>query len=203
VIALSPPSLTTRVVTDRLVLRPPRTSDVPELRHVMRANETHLRPWEPAAAPGEDPTSLTAVANRVMRLRRDWKRGDSFALLLTMRGPGASEGGAIVGRVNLGGVLRGAFQNAHLGYWIDADHQRQGLMTEAVRGALAFAFGAAKLHRVQIAIMPRNVASLRVMEKLGVRREGLAPRYLRIAGAWEDHVIFAMTAEDWAALPNP
>jgi ribosomal-protein-alanine N-acetyltransferase len=202
VLALSPPSLTTRVVTERLVLRPPRASDVPELRHVMRANEAHLRPWEPATAPGEDPTSLTAVANRVMRLRRDWKRGDSFALLLTMRVPSASEGGAIVGRVNLGGVLRGAFQNAHLGYWIDAGHQRQGLMTEAVRGAFAFAFGAAKLHRVQIAIMPRNVASLRVMEKLGVRREGLAPRYLRIAGAWEEHVIFAITAEDWAALPG-
>jgi ribosomal-protein-alanine N-acetyltransferase len=50
--------------------------------------------------------------------------------------------------------------------------------------------------------MPRNVASLRVMEKLGVRREGLAPRYLRIAGAWEDHVIFAITAEDWAAWPG-
>jgi ribosomal-protein-alanine N-acetyltransferase len=193
------PSLTTRVVTERLVLRPPRTSDVPELRHLMRANEAHLRPWEPAAAPGDDPNSLTAVANRVMRLRRDWKRGDSFALLLTMRGASTSEGGAIVGRVNLGGVLRGAFQNAHVGYWIDAAHQRQGLMTEAVRGAFAFAFGAAKLHRVQIAIMPRNVASLRVMEKLGARREGLAPRYLRIAGAWEDHVIFAVTAEDWAS----
>jgi ribosomal-protein-alanine N-acetyltransferase len=75
-------------------------------------------------------------------------------------------------------------------------------MTEAVRGAFAFAFGAAKLHRVQIAIMPRNVASLRVMEKLGVRREGIAPRYLRIAGAWEDHVIFAVTAEDWASGPG-
>jgi [ribosomal protein S5]-alanine N-acetyltransferase len=195
VLAPTVPSLTTRVITARLVLRPPRPADVPELRRLMRANADHLRPWETAPTPGEDPASLTVVADRVARQRRDWKRGGSYALLVTLRTPGEP----IVGRVNLGGVLRGAFQNAYLGYWIDRDHQRRGLMTEAVGGALAFAFGAAGLHRVQIAIMPRNPASLRVMEKIGVRREGFAERYLRIADAWEDHVIFAITADEWAA----
>jgi len=195
VLALPSPSLTTRVVTPRLVLRPPRPADVPELRHLLRANIDHLRPWEPAATPGEDPASLTVVANRIARQRRAWKRSDSYALLLTLREPGEP----IVGRVTLGGVLRGAFQNAHLGYWVDREHQRRGLMTEAVQGAYAFAFGAAQLHRVQAAIMPRNAPSLRVMEKLGVRREGFAERYLEIAGTWEDHVLFAITAEEWRA----
>jgi ribosomal-protein-alanine N-acetyltransferase len=199
VLAPPPPSLTTRVVAERLVLRAPRTADVPELRHLLRANEAHLRPWEPAPAPGEDPTSLTAVANRVMRLRRDWKRGEAYALLMTLRRHGAIGSDRIIGRVNLAGILRGAFQNAYVGYWVDAEHQRQGFMTEAVRAAFGFAFETAKLHRVQIAIMPRNTASLRVMQKLGVRREGHAERYLCIAGVWEDHEIFAMTAEEWAA----
>ncbi len=194
-LAPTSPSLTTRVVTARLVLRPPRPADVPELRHLLRANVDHLRPWEPAPIPGEDPTSLTVLANRITRQRRDWKRDHSYALLVTLRAPGES----IIGRVTLGGVLRGAFQNAYLGYWIDREHQRQGLMTEAVGGALAFAFGVAGLHRVQIAIMPRNPGSLRVMEKIGVRREGLSERYLRIAGGWEDHVVFAITAEEWNA----
>jgi ribosomal-protein-alanine N-acetyltransferase len=194
VIAIASPSLTTRVVTDRLILRPPRASDVPELRRLHRANVDHLRPWEPAAQSGEDPTSLTAVTNRVTRQRRDWKRGDAFALLLTLR----ERGEPIVGRINLGGVLRGALESAYVGYWIDREHQGRGLVTEGVKGAFAFAFDAAKLHRVQIAIMPRNGASLRVMEKLGVRREGLAERYLQIAGRWEDHVIFAMTREEWS-----
>jgi ribosomal-protein-alanine N-acetyltransferase len=193
VIALDSPSLTTRIVTARLVLRPPRASDVPELRRLQRANAEHLRPWEPAGVAGEDPTSLTAVANRVSRQRRAWKRGDSYTLLVALR----ARGEPIVGRVNLGGVLRGAFQNAHVGYWIDREHQKQGLMTEAVLGAFAFAFGVAKLHRVQIAIMPRNAASLRVMEKVGARKEGFAERYLQIAGAWEDHVLFAVTREEW------
>jgi [ribosomal protein S5]-alanine N-acetyltransferase len=196
VIAIDSPSLTTRVVTDRLVLRPPRPSDVPELRRLLRANADHLRPWEPSPTPGEDPTSLTAVANRITRQRRDWKRGDSFALLLTLR----ERGEPIVGRINLGGVLHGAFQNAHVGYWIDREHQRRGLVSEGVIGAFAFAFGVAKLHRLQIAIMPANVASLRVMEKVGVRKEGFAERYLRIAGRWEDHVIFAVTIEDWERM---
>jgi ribosomal-protein-alanine N-acetyltransferase len=198
VIAIDSPSLSTRVVTPRLVLRPPRGSDVPELRRLLRANADHLRPWEPAATPGEDPTSLTAVTNRITRQRRDWKRGEAYTLLLTLRAPGDP----IIGRVNLGGILRGAFQNAYVGYWIDQENQGRGLMTEALKGALAFAFEAAKLHRVQIAIMPRNAASLRVVGKVGGRHEGLAARYLQIAGRWEDHLIFAITREDWEPMAN-
>jgi ribosomal-protein-alanine N-acetyltransferase len=193
--AVDTPSLSTRVLTARLVLRPPRPADVPELRQLLRANVDHLRPWEPTSSASEDPTSLTVVTNRVTRQRRDWKRGDSYTLLLTLR----ERGERIVGRVNLGGVLRGAFQNAYVGYWIDREHQGRGLMTEGLRGAISFAFEAAKLHRLQIAIMPRNAASLRVATKAGGRREGLAERYLQIAGEWEDHIIFAITREDWSA----
>ena len=189
------PSLTTRVVSDRLALRPPRPSDIPELRHLLRANADHLRPWSPLAAPGEDPTSLTGLSNLVTRHRRDWKRGDQYVLLVARRVPGEP----LVGRVALGGVMRGVFQNAYLGYWIDAAHQGHGLMTEAVGASLAFGFGEARLHRVQVAIMPRNAASLRVVEKVGFRKEGFAERYLCIAGKWEDHVIFAMTSEEWEA----
>jgi len=188
------PSLTTRIVTERLVLRPPRPSDIPELRHLLRANTEHLRPWSPLPPPGEDPASLTGLSSLVTRQRRDWKRGDQFVLLVARR----TAGEPLIGRVALGGIMRGVFQNAYLGYWIDVGHQRQGLMTEAVSAALSFGFGEARLHRVQVAIMPRNTASLRVAEKVGFRREGFAERYLCIAGSWEDHVIAAMTAEELA-----
>jgi ribosomal-protein-alanine N-acetyltransferase len=103
----------------------------------------------------------------------------------------------VIGRIALGGVLLGAFHNAYLGYWIDADHQGRGLTTEAVLAATAFAFTTVRLHRVQAAVMPNNAPSLRVLEKAGYRREGFAERYLCIAGKWEDHVLFAMTAEEW------
>jgi len=187
------PPLSTRVVTARLVLRPPRTSDVPELRRALRLNADHLRPWSVAPAQGEDPASLTSVSGTVLRNRRDWKAGRSFVLLLTPR----EREDRVIGRIALGGVLLGAFQSAYLGYWIDAEHQGQGLMTEAVRAATTFALRAARLHRVQAAVMQNNPGSQRVLEKAGYRREGVAQRYLCIAGTWEDHVLFAVTAEEW------
>ena len=187
------PPLTTRLETERLVLRPPRATDVPELRRALRANAAHLQPWSVAPGPGEDPASLTAVSQALLRHRREWKGGQGFVFLLVPR-HGEDR---VIGRVALGGVLRGAFQNAYLGYWIDAAHQGQGLMPEAVRAATTFAFSGAGLHRVQAAVMPSNTRSLRVLEKVGYRREGVARAYLSIAGAWEDHVLFAVTADEW------
>jgi [ribosomal protein S5]-alanine N-acetyltransferase len=189
------PPVTTRLVTERLILRPPGNTDVPELRRALRVNAVHLRPWSSAPAPGEDPTSITSVSKAIIRQRREWKRGQSFTFFITSRG----DDRRILGRIALGGVLLGAFRNAYLGYWIDLEHQGQGLTTEAVRAATGFAFATASLHRVQAAVMPRNAASQRVLAKVGYRQEGLAARYLCIAGVWEDHVLYAMTAEEWAA----
>jgi [ribosomal protein S5]-alanine N-acetyltransferase len=187
------PPLTTRIVTERLVLRPPRTTDVGELRRALRANSEHLRQWSVAPTPGDDPSSLASVSRMILRNRREWKRGQAFVLLVSAR----EDEDRIIGRIALGGVLLGAFQNAYLGYWIDVEHQGRGLMTEAVHATTTFAFRSAGLHRVQAAVMPRNVASQRVLEKVGYRREGLSLRYLCIAGQWEDHQIFAATVEEW------
>jgi ribosomal-protein-alanine N-acetyltransferase len=187
------PSLSTRIVTERLVLRPPRPNDVPEMRRALRSNAAHLRPWSVAPGPGEDPASLASVSRAVLQHRREWKRGQTFVLVIAPR----EDERRVVGRVALGGVLRGAFQNAYLGYWIDQQQQGRGLTTEAVCAATGFAFSAAGLHRIQAAVMPRNGASLRVLEKVGFRREGVAERYLCIAGQWEDHLLYAITAEEW------
>ena len=94
---------------------------------------------------------------------------------------------------------RGAWRNATLGYWVAAAAGGRGHGTDAARLICAFAFEHAGLHRVQPAVIPRNVRSIRVVEKAGFRREGRALRYLNIAGRWEDHEIFAMTLEDWEA----
>ncbi len=192
----APPPLTTRLTTERLVLRPPRTEDVAALRVVLRRNAAHLRPWSAAPAHGEDPSSLTSVSRAVLRYRKEWKQGQAFVLFLSLRGSERE----IIGRVALGGVQHGALLSAHLGYWIDAAHVGRGLMTEAVHEVTTFAFDSLGLHRVQAAVMPRNRASQRVLEKVGYRREGVALRYLCIAGVWEDHVLFAVTGEEWPSL---
>jgi ribosomal-protein-alanine N-acetyltransferase len=188
------PPVGTRLETPRLALRAARPSDVTEIRALLRRNGEHLRPWTPAPAPGEDPTSLTALSRTVLRHRGEWKRGEAFVFFVAKR----ERGEPLIGRVALFGVMRGVFQNAYLGYWIDKEHQGKGMTTEAVAAAVDFAMREAALHRVQAAVMPINAPSLRVLAKLGFRREGHAERYLCIAGKWEDHEIFATTNEEWA-----
>lgn len=105
-------------------------------------------------------------------------------------------GGAIVGRMTLSQVFRRAFQNCYLGYFVGEEHNGRGHATAAVRLAVGYAFGELGLHRVQANVMTSNPRSARVLEKAGFRREGLALRYLEIAGRWEDHDMYAVTVED-------
>lgn len=186
------PSLTTRLVTPRLVLRPPRTTDVTEIRRLLRANHEHLKPWNPAPPPGEDSSSITEVSKTVLRQRREWKLGRGFVFMVAER----ENPTAFIGKIALSGIMRGAMSGAYLGYWMSSDTQGRGYVTEALAAVLDFGFGPAGLHRVQAAIMPRNARSLRVIEKLGFRKEGYAERYLQIAGKWEDHEIYARTREE-------
>jgi ribosomal-protein-alanine N-acetyltransferase len=191
------PSLTTRLVTARLVLRPPRTGDVAEVRRLLRGNHDHLKAWNPAPPVGEDPSSITEVSKTVLRQRRDWKHGAGFVFMVAER----ERPERFIGKIALNGIMRGAMYGAYLGYWMAADHQGKGLVTEAIAAVLDFGFGPAGLHRIQAAIMPRNERSLRVIEKLAFRREGYAERYLQIAGKWEDHILFARTREEHVPPP--
>ncbi len=106
--------------------------------------------------------------------------------------------GTFIGEVNLNSIQRGPFQNAYVGYWVDEKCAGKSYTPEAVAVLLRYAFEQLDLHRVQISIIPRNAPSHRVVAKLGIRKEGTAERYLEINGAWEDHVRYAITSEEWA-----
>ena len=101
----------------------------------------------------------------------------------------------LVGQVTVTGITWGSARWAQVGYWIDQEYAGQGIIPVAVALVIDHCFGTVGLHRIEIAIRPENVASRRVVEKLGLRREGEAPRYLHINGDWRDHEIFAITAE--------
>lgn len=191
------PPLTTVLETDRLVLRPIRTNDIPELYKALRRNIDHLRPFSPQPAPEDRRVTLALASREVTRWRTLWRRGDSYAFFLFPKG--VRQHPPVVGRVTLGRVTRGAFMNAYLGYFIDKDEQGKGLSSEAVRAVVTFAFDVLGLHRVQAAIMPRNASSLRVAERCNFRKEGHALRYLQIAGSWENHDLFAITTEEWSS----
>jgi len=175
-------------------IRPTDPSDLDELLELRLANRDHTGPWEPSRDPG-----FYTRAGQGLELDLDaqaWAAGTAYAFAVL----DAGEGDRLAGRVALANVVRGAWQNATLGYWIDGSRGSRGHATRAVRLVLAFAFEHAGLHRVQPAIIPRNVRSSRVAEKAGFRREGRAERYLRINGVWEDHDIWALTAEEWRGL---
>jgi ribosomal-protein-alanine N-acetyltransferase len=104
--------------------------------------------------------------------------------------------GSVAGRLTLSGIVRGAFQSCSMGYWLSEDRTGRGLATEAVRSAVSFAFAELGLHRVQAETLPANDASQRVLMRVGFERYGLAPGYLKIAGRWQDHVMFQRLNED-------
>jgi ribosomal-protein-alanine N-acetyltransferase len=172
---------------DLVSIRPLTLDDAGALLDLRVRNNDFLAEWEPRR-PADWLTPKVQRAD--LRRSEDlWAadRGFHFAIV---------HDGSLVGRIALNEVVRGSFQNAYLGYWIDEASGGNGYATDAVRLILRFAFDEARLHRVQAAVMPRNAASIRVLEKAGFRREGIAARYLRIADAWEDHILFARTAED-------
>jgi ribosomal-protein-alanine N-acetyltransferase len=105
--------------------------------------------------------------------------------------------GVFAGEVSLGSVQRGPFQSAFVGYWVDEGHAGRGLVPEGVALLLRYGFEELRLHRLEAAIVPRNAPSRRVAEKLGLRDEGTALRFLQIRGTYEDHVRYAITAEEW------
>ncbi len=102
----------------------------------------------------------------------------------------------MVGQLTITGITWGSARWAQIGYWIDEGHAGRGIMPTAVAMACDHCFVSMGLHRIEIAIRPENVASLRIVEKLGFTQVGLAPRYLHINGRWHDHLLFGLTTEE-------
>lgn len=177
----------------RVALRPLRVNDWEQWREVRLRNRTWLEQWEPAPEPGapdaaQDREAFRARCGAIER-QRHFDTAYSFGMFLAS--------GAFLGEVSLGSIQRGAFQSAYLGYWIDEAHAGRGYTPEAVVILLRYGFEDLHIHRIQASIVPRNTASRRVADKVGLRDEGTAQRYLQIQGQWEDHTRYAMTAEEW------
>ena len=182
----------TTLIGRRVVLRPLVMGDFSAWRRVRQGNADWLTPWEPQRLPGQPDTSVDrdAFAIRCSARERERQLGTGY-------GFGIFVEGELAGEINLNAIHRGPFQNAYIGYWIAEQYAGQGYTPEALVLVLKLAFEELHLHRVQVAIIPRNTASHRVVEKLKLRNEGIAERYLEINGRWEDHVRYAMTAEEW------
>ncbi len=169
-------------------LRPLRRRDATTWARLRRDNAQWLGPWDATMPPegGAPSTSYLAMAGA---LRSRARRGQAMPFVTTWDGE-------MVGMVTVSNIAWGSARTGTIGYWVAQSHAGRGITPTAVALVCDHVFRAAGLHRVEIAIRPENVASLRIVDKLGFTPIGLAPQYLHIAGAWRDHQVFQMVADD-------
>ncbi len=176
----------------RVVLRALKVSDFQEWKKVRLENIDWLTKWEPTR-----PAGMPDVINDRNAFGARCNARDRERHLGSGYGFGIFVNDIFCGEINLSSIQRGPFQSCYVGYWIDEGHAGNGYTPEALAVVLKYAFEDLNLHRVQVAIIPRNTSSRRVVEKLSMREEGIAERYLEINGEWEDHIRYAFTSEEW------
>ncbi len=179
---------------DRVVLAPIRRRDQGAWERVRRRNAAWLKPWEATLPPGASlgPSSYAALVRSLTRQARDdrvlpW-------LVFYEEQPGGVA--TLAGQLTVSGIVGGSASWGQIGYWVDQRLAGRGIIPTAVALAVDYCFEVMHLHRIEIAIRPENEKSLRVVDKLGFRPEGLRPRYLHIDGDWRDHLVFALNSEE-------
>jgi ribosomal-protein-alanine N-acetyltransferase len=173
-------------------LRAPQMADYSEWVALREASRDFLTPWEPTW-PADDLTRAS-FRRRMKRYSEDQRSDLAYPFFIFRKSDGV-----LVGGLTLANVRRGCAQAGSLGYWMGAAYAGKGHMTAAVAAVLPFAFGTLRLHRVEAACIPANIASIRLLEKTGFRREGFARQYLCIDGIWQDHLLYARLKDD----PHP
>ncbi len=178
-----------RLTGAKTILRYPQGSDFDAWSQIRADSRAFLEPWEPTW-PADDLTRA-AFRRRLRRYARDAREDRAYPFLIFERASGALCGG-----LTLSNVRRGVAQSASLGYWAGERFAGRGLVSDAVRTVLPFAFGILGLHRVEAACIESNEPSQRVLLACGFQPEGRARSYLRIAGDWRDHLLFAIVDGD-------
>ncbi len=171
-----------------LYLRPMVMNDYSAWAEIRARSRDHLVPWEPEWP--RDELTRTAFRRRLRHYQREARDDLGYAYMIVLDG-----GEQLAGGITLSNVRRGVTQAASLGYWMGLPYAGKGLMKEAVRALIPVATRILHLHRIEAATMPSNEASIRVLEASGFEREGFARRYLKIAGVWQDHLLFAYVAD--------
>lgn len=175
--------------TQNLILRAPLAGDYSAWASLRMESRDFLTPWEPVWT--EDDLTRASFRLRVKRATREIATDEAYSLFVL-----EARSEALLGGLTLGLVRRGVAQACTLGYWMGQRHAGKGHMTEAVRGALDFAFSELALHRVEAACLPTNEPSRRLLERVGFTREGEARGYLRINSVWADHLLYGILASE-------
>jgi ribosomal-protein-alanine N-acetyltransferase len=163
--------------------------DCEALAELQVRNRDFLSPWGPTRS--AEYFTVEGQRAEVEAVLARHRRGEAMPWVVL------DDDCTVAGRLTLSGITRGAFQSCSMGYWLSEDQTGKGLATEAVRAAVAFAYSELKLHRVQAETLVANVASQAVLRRTGFQQYGLAPKYLKIAGRWQDHLMFQHLDDSW------
>lgn len=163
-------------------------SDAPVLARLVTDSRAFLAPWEPVRAEEYFTVDGQHAGIEEALVRHTAGAQVPYVIL--------DDDGSVVGRINLNNVVRGVFQSASVGYWLSESAGGRGLASQAVGEVVTEAFGALGLHRLEAGTIPNNIRSQAVLVRNGFSRFGYAPRYLRIAGHWQDHVLYQRLADD-------
>lgn len=184
------------VINGRIVyLRSPSLADYAEWAQLRTESRPFLSPWEPTW-PADDLTRA-AFRRRVRRYQAEIREDHAYPFFIFR-----DSDDALLGGITLSNVTRGMTQTATIGYWMGERFANQGYMTNAVAALVPFAFRVLRLHRLEAACLPHNGASMRLLEKVGFHREGLARGLVCIAGRWQDHIVFSLLSNDPAMAPD-
>lgn len=167
-------------------LRIIRTRDAKLIESLVLGNREWLRPWEATNPHG--PISFD-FKSQIRSLLRQLERSEGMPFVILYQGE-------IVGQLNVANILHGSVSSCVIGYWISPEVAGKGITPTAVALAMDYMFNAVGIHRIEIDIRPENGASIRVVQKLGLRYEGLKKNYIHINGDWRDHYVFALTFEE-------
>lgn len=162
--------------------------DLAEVTELTRRNRDFLAPWEPDRGERWFDEPAQRADLRAKLDDAEAGRGYPFAI--------CDDSDVIVGRLNLTGVTRGAFQSASVGYWVSEEAGGRGLATGAVHEAMRHSFTVLGLHRLEAGTLLHNVPSQTVLQRAGFQPFAVAPKHVKIAGRWQDHLLFATFADD-------
>ncbi|MBX3446315.1 MAG: GNAT family N-acetyltransferase [Parvibaculaceae bacterium] len=187
--SISKPDTAPMILGRGLYLRAPQLTDFPQWSELRERSRAFLTPWEPTWGP--DDLTKPSFRRRLRRYQREIREDQAYPFFIFRE-----EDDALLGGCTLSGVQRGVQQSCTLGYWAGEDHAGRGHVTAAVRALIPFVFEELKLHRLQAACLPENERSRAVLRKCGFTEEGIARGFLRINGAWRDHVVYAILRDD-------
>jgi [ribosomal protein S5]-alanine N-acetyltransferase len=178
-----------RIEGDGVFLREPQMSDYRAWAKLREESRDFLEPWEPRWA--KDELSHHTFRRRIRYYQHDARQDLGYAFFLFR-----SSDSCLIGGVTLSNIRRGVSQSCSLGYWTGEPYARQGYMTKGVRAVIWYVFDVLRIHRLEAACLPENKASAALLTRTGFQYEGLARRYLKINGIWQDHWLFALLSDD-------